>query len=47
MAALDLLAKRYGVAPHRLLDLDFVDLIFDLRAMEAGIQLEVELSKRG
>ena len=47
MATLDVMAKRYGIAPHQLLDLDFVDLIFDMRAMEAGIQLEVELAKRG
>lgn len=43
MASLDLLAKRYGKMPHELLDLDFVDFIYDLRSSEAGMQLENEL----
>ena len=40
---LDQMAKRYGRMPHELIELEFGEFLFDLRAVEAGLQFQKEL----
>jgi len=43
---LDQMAKRYGRMPHELIELEFGEFLFDLRAVEAGLQLEKEAAEQ-
>ena len=40
------MARRYGKAPHELLDMAFADFVFDSRALQLGLDRDAELAKK-